>query len=112
MDTARAAKLIRMLSSDHDGEVIAAARKLCQMGIHEIAETVERPRGGAEPLQAALDLIAEQKIKRLQAEVRSLKKQLKVGLIRCLACGTEFRASRSDAVTCSARCRKRLQRHG
>jgi len=30
---------------------------------------------------------------------------------RCIACNESFPAKRSDAWTCSARCRKRLQRY-
>jgi hypothetical protein len=40
MDRPRAAKLIRMLSSPSDGEVLSAARALCRMGIYDVAERV------------------------------------------------------------------------
>jgi hypothetical protein len=42
MELPRAAKLIRMLSSPSDGEVLSAARALCRMGIHDVAERVEK----------------------------------------------------------------------
>jgi hypothetical protein len=41
MELPRAAKLIRMLSSPSDSEVLSAARALCRMGIHDVAERVE-----------------------------------------------------------------------
>ena len=42
MNYERAAKLLLMLSSDQDGEVLNAARALTKMGIHELAELVRR----------------------------------------------------------------------
>lgn len=46
MNFERAAKLILMLSSDNDGEVINAARMLTKMGIHEIADLIRAGGGG------------------------------------------------------------------
>lgn len=45
IDTDRAAKLILMLSSDADGEVLNAARMLKKMGLHEIAELIRHGGG-------------------------------------------------------------------
>jgi len=47
IDRERAAKLILMLSSDHDGEVLNAARMLKKVGLHDIAELVRT--GGQSP---------------------------------------------------------------
>lgn len=40
IDTVRVAKLIKMLSSNNDCEVLSAARLLTKMGIHEVADTM------------------------------------------------------------------------
>jgi len=108
MDRTKVAKLIRLLSSPNDGEVIAAARALSRIGIHEIAEHVEQPetdKPGGRAAFAALELV------RLNLEVERLESQLaQFTNRRCFVCDRPFVAGRADAVTCSARCRTRLYR--
>ncbi len=107
IDPQRAAKLIRMLSSSNDGEVVTAARMLCKMDIHKVAERIE---GGADN-SGDEDLIAE--IDELRDEVRSLRAELRTATpnkIECVVCKKAFVAGRSDAKTCSSRCRTALHR--
>jgi hypothetical protein len=54
IDAARAVKLVRMLSSPNDHEVLAAARLLTKMGIHEVADGVERGSATV-PLRGLVD---------------------------------------------------------
>jgi hypothetical protein len=97
MDKVRAAKLIRMLSSSNEGEVLNAARLLTRMDIYAVAEAVE---GGGWSNEVAL-LSGE--IERLQAQLAAIAPR------HCVVCGEVF-AGRRDAVTCSPRCRVRLHR--
>ena len=111
MELPRAAKLIRMLSSPSDGEVLSAARALCRMGIHDVAERVEN----GPKLETAIRYARPRQtreIARLSRLVEELQSQVARFAFRsCLVCGKPFRAGRADASTCSARCRTRLCRH-
>lgn len=162
MNTNKAAKLIRMLSSTADGEVLAAARQLNAMGIHEIAGRIENsetatrngvPLDDPDQFLAGLDRRTDQFIsqykkwdawakshlaenKRLAANNKCLREELdrlvkshlaetdrlgalagdlKLRLAKfreraCVVCGISFLAGRSDATTCSPRCRVALHR--
>ena len=107
MELPRAAKLIRML----DGEVLSAARALCRIGIHDVAERVEN----GPKLETAIRYARPRQtreIARLSRLVEELQSQVARFAFRsCLVCGKPFRAGRADASTCSARCRTRLCRH-
>jgi hypothetical protein len=54
MNWLKVAKLVRMLSSPNEGEVVSAARILTRMGIHKIAARLESPEvpGGTAPPSA------------------------------------------------------------
>src|SRR5580692_10012805 len=108
MELPRAAKLIRMLSSPSDGEVLSAARALCRMGIHDVAERVENgPK--FEPAIRYARPRQTREIARLSRLVEELQSQVARFVFRSsLVCGKPFRAGRADASTCSARCRTRL----
>jgi hypothetical protein len=93
MDRKRAAKLIRMLSSDHDGEALAAARKLAALGIHDVAALVDDSQRTTTTMATEWTW------------------NLKHGVKRCVVCWELFKpARRSDAQTCSTRCRVRKHR--
>jgi hypothetical protein len=87
MDWLKVAKLVRMLSSPNDGEVINAARCLARLGIHKIAARLEAP------------------------EVLAVLRAKPRGRLRCRVCGIRFNA-RSDAKTCLAVCRIKYHRQG
>ena len=111
MELPRAAKLIRMLSSPSDGEVLSAARALCRMGIHDVAERVENGPKYETAIRYARPRQTRE-IARLSRLVEELQSQVARFAFRsCLVCGKPFRAGRADASTCSARCRTRLCRH-
>ena len=107
MELPRAAKLIRML----DGEVLSAARALCRIGIHDVAERVENGPKFETGIRYARPRQTRE-IARLSRLVEELQSQVARFAFRsCLVCGKPFRAGRADASTCSARCRTRLCRH-
>jgi hypothetical protein len=119
MDTEKVAKLIRMLSSANDGEVLNAARALNRMGIHDVSERLEG--GGGFDFAAFIrnslrrtqppGAKAKAEIARLSALVEELQLQLaKFSNRRCVVCEKPFVAARSDAATCSPRCRVKLHR--
>jgi hypothetical protein len=155
MNTEKAAKLIRMLSSDNDGEVLAAARQLAKIGVHEVAERVAQSvtASGNGVFIDSLDRATDQFLseykkwerhtkflmtalghsntenKRLRDELECLVKNhlaeterlialadhLRSKLAKlaeriCLMCGGSFVARRSDATTCSPRCRTAVHR--
>jgi hypothetical protein len=85
MDWLKVAKLVRLLSSPNDGEVINAARCLTRLDIHKIAARLEAP------------------------EVLAVLRTKPRGRLRCRVCGVRFNA-RSDAKTCSAACRVKSHR--
>ena len=85
MDWLRVAKLVRMLASPSDDEVINAARSLTRLDIHKIAARLEAP------------------------EVLAVLRTRTRGRLRCRVCGARFNA-RSDAKTCSAVCRVKYHR--
>jgi hypothetical protein len=85
MDWLKVAKLVRMLASPSDGEVINAARSLTRLDIHKIAARLEAP------------------------EVLAVLRTRARGRLRCRVCGVRFDA-RSDAKTCSAVCRVKYHR--
>jgi hypothetical protein len=119
LDTSRAAKFIRMLSSPNHGEVANAAAQLCKQGIHEIAELIENS-DASKRLFSAMMLSTTQKtlkleilkrrIKRLSRENDSLWRMVRDQLKRCAICGKGFIARRADAYTCSSKCRTALHR--
>jgi uncharacterized paraquat-inducible protein A len=120
MDSEKAAKLIRMLSSTNDGEVLNAARALQRMGVHDVAERIEEGEGfdfaafirNSVRRSEAPGSKAKAEIARLMARVEELESQLaKFGNRHCVVCGKPFVARRSDAATCSPRCRVRLHRN-
>jgi hypothetical protein len=90
----RAAKIARMLSSDRDGEVIAAARKLLHVcgDVHVLAERIEG--GGASRKAAAFEAAAEE-----------------FGARPCQDCGAMF-VGKATAKFCSSACRVRAHRRG
>jgi hypothetical protein len=109
----KAAKLIRMLSSSNQGEVLAAARALCRMGIHDVAERIEDGQRVETVIRYARPrrTKAKAEIARLSALVERLQSELGRFTYRCcLVCDTPFVAGRSNATTCSAKCRIRLHR--
>jgi hypothetical protein len=111
MDHAKAAKLIRMLSSPNEGEVLNAARALTHMGIHDVAEQVENPPWPEPVIRYKTRAEAAAEIMHLNLRVEELQGQLAKFAFRCCAaCGEPFRAGRADATTCSQRCRTRLHR--
>ena len=140
MDRTKAAKLIRMLSSDHDGEVIAAAKALCRMGVHDVANAMEdrhgyplRQREADQAEIARLSELVEKlqyeltkfrhgyplrqrkadqaEIARLSDLVEQLQNKLTKFVTRCCCvCDEPFVAGRIDAITCSPRCRAKLFR--
>ena len=102
---------IRMLSSPSDSEVLSAARALCRMGIHDVAERVENGPKFETAIRYARPRQTRE-IARLSRLVEELQSQVARFAFRsCLVCGKPFRAGRADASTCSARCRTRLCRH-
>ena len=111
MELPRAAKLIRMLSSPSDSEVLSAARALCRMGIHDVAERVENGPKYETAIRYARPRQTRE-IARLSRLVEELQSQVARFAFRsCLVCGEPFRAGRADASTCSARCQEsRAQR--
>ena len=111
MDHAKAAKLIRMLSSPNQGEVLAAARALCRMDIHKVAERVETGMETVIRYARPRRTKAKTEIARLSQLVEELQSRLAKFVYRnCLVCGEPFVAGRSDASTCSQRCRTALHR--
>jgi hypothetical protein len=113
VDHVKAAKLIRMLSSSNEGEVLAAARALCRMDIHKVAERIENGSGmeTATRYTRPRRTKAQAEIARLSRQVEELQGRLARFLYRnCLVCGEPFVAGRADATTCSPRCRTRLHR--
>lgn len=121
LDTSRAAKLIRMLSSPNHGEVANAAAQLCKQGIHEIAEMVERSdaskgffsemrRSTIQKTQKLEIDDLKRRIKQLSREKDSLWRMVSDQLKRCAECGKGFIARRADAHTCSSKCRTALHR--
>src|SRR3981189_2214631 len=100
MNSAKAAKLIRMLSSSNEGEVISAARALCRMGIHDVAERMEK---GAETViryvsQPRRTRAAGIEIARLTALVAELQSELiRFNRRCCVVCDKPFVAGRADA---------------
>ena len=85
MNWLKVAKLVRMLSSPNDGEVINAARTLTRLGIHKIAARLEAP------------------------EALAVLRNSTRGRLRCRVCGTRFNG-RSDAKACSVVCRVKYHR--
>jgi hypothetical protein len=111
MDPTKAAKLIRMLSSSNDGEVLNAARLLTKMDIHKVAERVEVSAETVIRYTQPRRTRARAEIDRLSRLVDDLQSQLAKFTYRCcLICDKPFVAGRSDASTCSPRCRIKLHR--
>ena len=86
MELPRAAKLIRML----DGEVLSAARALCRMGIHDVAERVENGPKFETAIRYARPRQTRE-IARLSRLVEELQSQVARFAFRsCLVCDKAF----------------------
>jgi hypothetical protein len=85
MDWLKVAKLVRMLSSPNEGEVLNAARMLTRLGIHKIAARLQVPEA--------------------MASIRNRSP----GNRCCCVCGRLFNG-RIDAKTCSPACRAKRHR--
>lgn len=124
MNLAKTAKLIRMLSSPNQGEVLAAAHMLCKVGIHDVAAAVESGGHRGMTYQEGFEdgradglrwrprrTRARIEIERLNEKVEELQGLLAKFITRpCMICGKPFVSGRADATTCSPRCRTRLHR--
>ena len=99
IDYERAVKFILMLSSSYDQEVLLSARKLVEMDIHEIAKAIQ-----------ISNYQDHDELERLLEENARLKADLAKYTRICIVCGSTFLAQRSDAKTCSMKCRGELFR--
>jgi hypothetical protein len=107
MDKERVGKLIRMLSSPNEGEVLAAARALNKIDVHKVAALLEKT-GDPLSLRDALNGFNASAAK---WEIKGLKERLEAaGESYCFVCGRPFIARRKDAKTYSPRCRTKMHR--
>jgi hypothetical protein len=105
IDASKAAKLIRMLSSPNQGEVINAARMLCKMDIHKVAARIET--GSSTVYDQADNDDLRDEVERLEEVIRRMNRSIdkRVTKATCVVCKHVFLAGRSDAKTCSPKCR-------